>query len=246
MTIAQIKDLFQTGKIPTQADFENLINKIPNSELTWGRDNTLKLYNPSAPYVWGYRFVAFDDNCTYIFLGVYDASNGIIVPYIILEVIGNRPLEGGACFRYTILNDAQLLEMNSILSGASMHDVPDNTLVNAIPATCQWNYIGNTFVKTVYIDQSNEFHTFTFNCVKTKVAWDLATDIREIYVPTTCEWFASNIQGLVTYHKFGVLKGSANLIDLSKDLFTQDFGMTYDVCTEICDTYFDVVKVSTI
>lgn len=43
MTIAQIKDLFQTGKIPTQADFENLINKIPNSELTWGRDNTLKL-----------------------------------------------------------------------------------------------------------------------------------------------------------------------------------------------------------
>lgn len=34
MTIAQIKALFQTGKIPTQADFENLINKIPNSELT--------------------------------------------------------------------------------------------------------------------------------------------------------------------------------------------------------------------
>lgn len=36
MTIAQIKDLFQTGKIPTQADFENLINKIPNSDLTGG------------------------------------------------------------------------------------------------------------------------------------------------------------------------------------------------------------------
>ncbi len=34
MTIAQIKALFQTGKIPTQADFENLINKIPNSEST--------------------------------------------------------------------------------------------------------------------------------------------------------------------------------------------------------------------
>ena len=27
MTIAQIKALFQTGKIPTQADFENLISK---------------------------------------------------------------------------------------------------------------------------------------------------------------------------------------------------------------------------
>lgn len=32
MTIAQIKALFQTGKIPTQADFENLIDKIPNSD----------------------------------------------------------------------------------------------------------------------------------------------------------------------------------------------------------------------
>lgn len=36
MTIAQIKALFQTGKIPTQADFENLINKIPNSDNSLG------------------------------------------------------------------------------------------------------------------------------------------------------------------------------------------------------------------
>lgn len=36
MTIAQIKALFQTGKIPIQADFENLISKIPNDDLTGG------------------------------------------------------------------------------------------------------------------------------------------------------------------------------------------------------------------
>ena len=36
MTIAQIKALFQNGKIPTQADFENLISKIPNGDLTGG------------------------------------------------------------------------------------------------------------------------------------------------------------------------------------------------------------------
>ena len=36
MTIAQIKALFQTGKIPTQADFENLIDKIPNSDKLGG------------------------------------------------------------------------------------------------------------------------------------------------------------------------------------------------------------------
>lgn len=42
MTIAQIKDLFQTGKIPTQADFENLINKIPNDDLTGGGGQYIK------------------------------------------------------------------------------------------------------------------------------------------------------------------------------------------------------------
>lgn len=85
MTIAQIKTLFQTGKIPTQADFENLISKIPNDDLTGGGDSTLKLYNPSAPHVWGYRFIPIDDNYTYIFLGLYDASNGTVIPYIILK-----------------------------------------------------------------------------------------------------------------------------------------------------------------
>lgn len=42
MTIAQIKALFQTGKIPTQADFENLINKIPNSDSMWGVGQYIK------------------------------------------------------------------------------------------------------------------------------------------------------------------------------------------------------------
>lgn len=37
MTIAQIKTLFQTGKIPTQTEFENLINKIPNSDSMGGQ-----------------------------------------------------------------------------------------------------------------------------------------------------------------------------------------------------------------
>lgn len=43
MTIAQIKALFQTGKIPTQADFENLIDKIPNSDKSYGGRCYIKL-----------------------------------------------------------------------------------------------------------------------------------------------------------------------------------------------------------
>ena len=33
MELAQIKALFKTGAIPTQSDFESLINKIPNNEV---------------------------------------------------------------------------------------------------------------------------------------------------------------------------------------------------------------------
>lgn len=36
MTLAQIKALFKTGAISTQADFENLIDKIPNSDKLGG------------------------------------------------------------------------------------------------------------------------------------------------------------------------------------------------------------------
>lgn len=32
MALAQIKALFKTGAIPTQRDFEKLIDKIPNDE----------------------------------------------------------------------------------------------------------------------------------------------------------------------------------------------------------------------
>lgn len=37
MTLAQIKALFKTGAIPTQADFENLIDKIPNNDNFVGK-----------------------------------------------------------------------------------------------------------------------------------------------------------------------------------------------------------------
>ena len=53
MTIAQIKALFQTGKIPTQADFANLIDKIPNNE--GGGHTTVNVGIPNKPYINGFR-----------------------------------------------------------------------------------------------------------------------------------------------------------------------------------------------
>ena len=68
MTIAQIKALFQTGKIPTQTDFEKLISKIPNSESIVG-DNTLDFSDPNHANVLGYRFVTIGDEASYLFIG---------------------------------------------------------------------------------------------------------------------------------------------------------------------------------
>lgn len=63
MTIAQIKALFKTGAIPTQSDFENLIDKIPNDE--GGGD--IDLSDPAKPYLNGIRtIIDSSESCTYI------------------------------------------------------------------------------------------------------------------------------------------------------------------------------------
>lgn len=63
MTLAQIKALFKTGAIPTQSDFENLIDKIPNDE--GGGD--IDLSNPAKPYLNGIRtIIDGTESCTYI------------------------------------------------------------------------------------------------------------------------------------------------------------------------------------
>lgn len=165
MTIAQIKALFQTGKIPTQADFENLISKIPNDDLTGGGDSTLKLYNPSAPHVWGYRFVTIDDNYTYIFLGVCDASNGVIVPFLIIQCNQGRPLEGNAAINWAFLTDAQMIAMNADVP--DLHDVDDSTLVNAIPSDIQWNRMNSNPTVRVICTKGQK-SDITFQCFPAK------------------------------------------------------------------------------
>lgn len=63
MTQNQIKALFKTGAIPTQRDFEKLIDKIPNNE----EGGDIDLTNPAAPYLNGIRsIVDGSESCTYI------------------------------------------------------------------------------------------------------------------------------------------------------------------------------------
>ena len=131
MTLAQIKALFKTGAIPTQADFENLIDKIPNSDNYWGGDTTLNFVNPSRPSVLGYRFVTIGDESSYIFIGLYDAAKAAYIPYIIMKCSTGSPSEYGNTppVNYTILTSELMTEMYNVL-GDDMHSVADNTIVS--------------------------------------------------------------------------------------------------------------------
>lgn len=141
MTIAQIKALFQTGKIPTQADFENLISKIPNSESTMG-DNTLSFSDPNYASVLGYRFVTIGDEASYLFIGFYDAANDTYVPYIIVHCNTGSPSEFGNTppVKYTILTSEMITEM--LLQGGELYLTTDEVLVGAIPSKAKWNWVG--------------------------------------------------------------------------------------------------------
>ena len=142
MTIAQIKALFQTGKIPTQADFENLIDKIPNSDNLGGWDATLDFVNPSHPSVLGYRFITSGNTGSYIFIGFYDAANAIYLPYIIIHCNTDSPSECGNTppVKYAILTSEMMMQM--LLQGVDLHSTTDLALIRAIPSNVRWNWVG--------------------------------------------------------------------------------------------------------
>lgn len=142
MTIAQIKALFQTGKIPTQADFENLISKIPNSESTGEGDNTLDFSNPNYANVLGYRFVNVGGEASYLFIGFYDAAGATYLPYIIIHCNTGSPSEFGNTIpvKYTILTSEMMMKMLS--KGGGLYSANDEALVGAIPSNAKWNWIG--------------------------------------------------------------------------------------------------------
>lgn len=150
MTIAQIKALFQTGKIPTQADFENLINKIPNSDNAWKGDGTLNFVNPSHPKVLGYRFVTIGDESSYIFIGLYDAVNAAYIPYIIMKCSTGSPSEYGNTppVNYTILTSELMTEMYNVVG--DMHSATDDAIVSAIPSQLEWYTVGYNMLSVTH------------------------------------------------------------------------------------------------
>lgn len=223
MTIAQIKALFQTGKIPTQADFENLISKIPNSELTEKGDNTLSFSNPDYAHVLGYRFVTIGNEASYLFIGFYDAENATYLPYIIVRcntgspsVYGNTPP-----VKYTILTSELMTKM--LQNGGELYSANDEALVGAIPLTAKWNWIGWYYLSNTHRIIRNDLieeHFFITTDGSTRAYFKIVHATENDTFPIVSEAIRIGVSGgAITAHNY-ILTSIVNVNVYKTELYT--------------------------
>lgn len=115
-----------------------------------GGDATLNFVNPSHPSVLGYRFVTIGDESSYIFIGLYDATNAAYIPYIIMRCLTGSPSEYGNTppVNYTILTSELMTEMYNVLG--DMHSATDDAIVSAIPSQAKWCTVGYNILSTTH------------------------------------------------------------------------------------------------
>lgn len=223
MTIAQIKALFQTRKIPTQADFENLINKIPNSDNSYGGDATLDFVNPSRPSVLGYRFVTLGDESSYIFIGFYDATNAAYVPYIIVHCNTGSPSEYGNTppVKYAILTSEMITKM--ISQAKDLHSATDSKLIGAIPSNVKWNWVGWYHLSNTHRIIRNDLieeHFFVTTDGSTRAYFKIVHSTENDSFPIVSEAIRIGVSGgAVTTYNY-ILTSIANMNDYKTELYT--------------------------
>lgn len=213
--------MFQTGKIPTQADFENLINKIPNSD-NLGGDTTLNFVNPSYPKVLGYRFITSGDTESYIFIGFYDATNASYVPYIIVHCNTGSPSEYGNTppVRYAILTSEMITQMLS--QGGKLHSATDSELIGAIPSNVRWNWVGWHYLSNTHRVIINEFveeHFFITTDGSTRVYFKVVYVAENDTFPIVSKVIRVGMSGgAVTTYNY-ILTSIPNMITYQEDLY---------------------------
>lgn len=233
MTIAQIKALFQTGKIPTQADFENLINKIPNGDSLGGKDATLDFVDPSNPSVLGYRFITSNDTESYIFIGFYDAANATYLPYIIIHCNTGSPSEYGNTppVRYAILTSEMMMKM--LLQGGDLHLATDSELIGAIPSNVKWNWVGWHYLSNTHRVIKNDLveeHFFITTDGSTRAYFKIVYAAENDTFPIVSEAIRIGVSGgAVTAHNY-ILTSIVNITTYKEELYaildSADLGTT--------------------
>lgn len=128
-----LKAYFQTGKIPTQSNFADLIDSVMNIP-DGGADLTLFLGNGDkngTPYVNGYRFVNSTDSDTYLIISCWDIDLGDNVPVLLFYFPTNSPSKYSDTITYHVLTSAEVKELYIELGGM-FNSASDYKVVKAI------------------------------------------------------------------------------------------------------------------
>lgn len=130
---AALKAYFQTGKIPTQSNFADLIDSVMNIP-DGGGDSTLVLGNGDkngAPYVNGYRFVNNRDSNTYLIISCWDNDLSDNVPVLLFYFPTDSPSTNSDTITYHVLTSSEVMDMYQELGG-TFNEASDDTVVSAI------------------------------------------------------------------------------------------------------------------
>lgn len=128
-----LKAYFQTGKIPTQSNFADLIDSVMNIP-DGGEDSTLVLGNGDkngAPYVNGYRFVNNRDSETYLIISCWDNDLSDNVPVLLFYFPTDSPSKYSDTITYHVLTSSEIKDMYPELGGP-FDKASDDQVVAAI------------------------------------------------------------------------------------------------------------------
>ena len=172
-----LKTKFVTGAIPTQTDFANLIDKIPVGGES-NKDTTLTTFDTENPYIRGYRFIVLDDSLTYLIFGLYNDTERVILPYIVIKCNTANPIEQSTSIpvTYAILTGNQMMDWYLAMA-VQLHEVDDATLINNMPSDLVWNPINSNPSVRVVVDGNS---TFILHPVKQNDDWYVGYAIEQV------------------------------------------------------------------
>lgn len=220
-----LKAYFQTGKIPTQSNFADLIDSVMNIP-DGGGDSTLVLGDGDkngAPYVTGYRFVNDKDINTYLFIGLYDVANATYLPYIIVRCNTGSPSESSNTppVKYTILTSEMIKKM--LLQGGELHSATDEVLVGAIPSNAKWNWVGWYQLSNTHRIIKNDLveeHFFITTDGSTRAYFKIVHATENDTFPIVSEAIRIGVSGgAITAYNY-ILTSIVNINDYKKELYT--------------------------
>ena len=128
-----LKAYFQTGKIPTQSNFADLIDSVMNIP-DGGEDSTLVIGSgdkDDTPYVKGYRFINNRDENTYLIISCWDNDLGDNVPVLLFYFPTNSPSKYSDTITYHVLTSVEVGDLYSELGG-TFNGASDDQIVAAI------------------------------------------------------------------------------------------------------------------